>query len=369
MAVTEVELTWTGQTGSTDDTGGKKFAATFIVTVDSPSDGAQVVLGAQGVGGFTDTLVTIGDAYAFGNDADSDAVCDSLRPTRFRETRLRWKVTAGWATPGSTQSGTDSSGNQTSDPLEFRDDLSIEFAKVSEPVYKAILRTAGLGGAFAQHRRREPGGGLFNVPPMAAGKELPVMSTAGEVLDPPLEKDHTLFIFRRTTSRAAFLFEDATEYSGAINADDFTFTIPGKTAADAEVYTAKKYTALADNFGGVYHFANGIFYWRFRYELIIDPKGWRVDVLNQGFQQYADSGVWTGRVDDANAKILWTDTDFPPGSLKARRVRIPDHEGRGLPKPSNLDNDGLPQGDGVDPLFITWSKLDELPFTGHALFA
>lgn len=333
MAVSTITNLFAGQTGSrTRDK--RTYEGVWMVQVTDPADGPRIV---------TDALKSwLGKSWTnFCNDVDSSAKCVSLVPTRVPDTRLIWTVKGTWETPeGGDGNSDDGGGKDGDDPTKWRDEVEWGAVKVMVPVERAINRTdlTGVG-------RPE-------------GSEGPLVNAAGEVFDPPPEREDSHAVLRITKYQAFFPEMIADNYANAINSGPFAIAKPGLTVM------FPKYTAKMEPITGSLNWhkrTDGIevFYWKNTYELHRRRGGWREELVNRGRNRRAGAedpsglgGQISAHSPGGRPRMEWRpdlarirdDDDFPTG-------------------PVLLDLKGQPLPKHEDAVYLKYSFYPELDFS------
>lgn len=330
MSVSSVTVKHDDWTASVTDEK-RTYTGTLIVQVSSRSDGPEVV-----VAGCT---VSLGDTYALGNDSDSDAICTSLDPKPVGGTGKLWHVAVKYETQdGESESGQDVNGNPTNNPLEFRDEVEVNWNTYSVPVEKAIFREGFVGDALIKR---------------PVDSEGPVHNSVFVPFDPPLERDMSRLVLRVTRYHAAFPIATAILYKDAINSDVFTVN---KVPQQLGEFQVPKYAAKMRPITGVWTTVNDYDVWRTTYEVEIDFEyGWRPQVVDRGVCARAAAGDPNGR-----GGII-SPSEIVEGVPQVRRML--DAEGFPIAEPVLLNGDGQPLADNEEPVYLTWSVYSrELPF-------
>jgi hypothetical protein len=332
MSLTLNGLADAGPTGSWDDKGKREYTAVYKITSTSANVGPQQILSCPGL-----PIPGI-SYYAASGDLDAQAICRRLTPSRV-DGRLIWLVTASFATDPEDDKRRDEDGKPESDPYKWADQISLGGAQFQRPLEKAIYREGFKGGAAGE---------------TPAGKEGPPKNSAGVVFSPPFEIDDSRKVLRITKVVDKFPTSDWLKYQDAINSDTWTFN----KKKLGFTHTFEKYTAKCQSIEGVLKVettADGpIRYWEVTYEIHGNKKGWRVELLDQGFHAAQRAGD-----DDGHGGTVSSSTVIA-GQPRVRRLMDPD--GHPVSEPQLLDGDGQPLAANAEPVYITYSGYDELPF-------
>jgi hypothetical protein len=328
MSVTEVNPHYLGQS-SNNNAKKRTYNGTYLVHVDNPEDGQTLVENDY-------RIPYYGKPFQFGNASDPLAFCTDKRASRVSGTRLMWEVEVTWETKDQeNDDNNDDDGNPSDNPFDWRDKWSWGGAKFTGPLEKAILQSEEMP------KIREK------------GKDGPPVNAAGDIFDPPEERDFSRGVLRITKFLENFPSSIDDEYQDAINSDTFTIRKPGLVRR-FEPYTVKM-EPLSGSLN--YHKAqNGveIAYVQVEYELVFRKDGWRFKVLNRGFNRRQQAG-------DQNDNGV-TISSADQIANRARRAVIKDDDDHPPKVPVPLDWDGQPLASGKDPIFIVYSGYKELPF-------
>lgn len=340
MAVSTVTKLFSGQTGSRTAKE-RTYEASWMVVVTDPKDGPKIVVDA--------VKEWLGKPWTgFSNDVDSTARCESLVPSRVPDTRLVWTVKGTWKTESQGDGGVGDGGSIEFDPTKWRDEVEVGSVKVTVPVDKATILIA-----LPKIKR----------PQNSVG---PIVNAAGDVLDPPIEKEESHQVIRITKYEAEFPSHLAPAYDNAINSDGFTISKPGLHR------DIKRYQAKMEPITGSlnwYERKDGtqFAYWKNVYELHIKQSGWRVEVVNRGRNRRAGPGDPNGQADKDGGKFI------SPGELAQRKkfrppvTRIRDDDDFPV-GPVLLDLDGNPlQAYDKNATYIPYGLYFEVEFANLGL--
>lgn len=344
MAVTGHVLAWRGASG--DDDGKKRsYKAVYRVYTDNQLDGAQVVLDYF----YTGSMPNPGDRtpYDYGNDSDPLALCNKISvPEHESGSALIWLVTVDFTTEtNETAGGTDSNGDPTNNPLDFRPDFSTSFFMVQRPVWEAVYR-GGFTGTVATI--------------IADGDKIPPQASTYTVFDPPLEKEVALKRFSITINTSYFNDTASIGFLKKCNDKDMTLNpnLGYSFAWDLEI---AKGTGLLNDYksvikresveiGGV---KQVIDYISLTAEILIDREGWLKKVVDRDRVRGAKAGDADGRGGTISA------ADVVDGMAFVDAIRGPG--GDIVNEPVLLNGDGQPLQVPCAPGDVIWTKWELYP--------
>lgn len=345
MSITKSEIHWKGWVGSrTKDQ--RRYVAVWRVSTNNINDGPQYVLtnygGAQ-----------IGTPYALGNDADLEAVCSSLTPSRIDpdHTSTEWFVTAAYESPKrEEEEREDEEGNPDRHPLNWEPVLDRSHAQYQVPVERAIF----LGKTSRAFGDDEPQ--AMPHLDLGIGDSTPVLNSAGVMFAPPLEKDESRIVYR-CTKNFAVAPTSHDEYQDTINRDAWIYAI----ASPPFTKSFKKFSCKMQQIGmsqQLYVDTRGerFPYWRVVYEWheIIHPPYWDDFVVDRGYAAIACDGDpdGTGNTVDPSSQV-----DGIP-----RIRRLVDERGYPTGDPPLLNGKGYPLSCGDPPVYLGYRKYDTKAF-------
>lgn len=290
MACTGYQLTRKGSTG-TAEPGRREYTATYHIFTDSLLDQAQTVLDYF----FTNPALPDTEErtpYTYGNDDDELAFCNRISVPERAGGAGVWEVTVNFSTEEETTGGAggiDSTGNPTSNPLDFRPDIQTSFYNTTVPVYKAIYRGGYTGGPVLA-------GGL------ADGDTITPQNSAGIVFVPGLEKEVGVQRVTLTVNTQSFNNTLANLYLNAVNEDaiklrdnigyDFVWEleIPKRTARLNNYSVTVKRESI--EISGA---RQTIDYLSVAVEMLVKKDGWRDEIVDKGDVRAGASGEPDGR--------------------------------------------------------------------------
>jgi len=106
----------------------------------------------------------------------------------------------------------------------------------------------------------------------------PILNTAGDAFDPPLEvtRTHPVIVFTR--NEPSFTFDYALSYMDHVNSGSYLGAGAG--------------TVKCNDIAAQKMFAQAQEYWQVRYEFEYNPDGWQPQVLNAGYMQLFSGGKY-----------------------------------------------------------------------------
>ena len=276
----------------------------------------------------------IGQTLNVLGSVDRAVEVSSVEPKRLGP--KQWRVTVTWRSPDQDQTNPnkDGSGNETNDPFDWSDEVSVTFSKLQVPCYKA------------KHR-----GGLFGV---GDGFEMTPANSATVPFNPPLMRDMAVRIVR--------ISKYVRDYDGAVNgkwidvvnSDIVNINKPQQNFRD----TWEKFTAKVENFGGTFQVVNKKKVWKVDLEVHVHPISWRDEVPDRGLHRRAIPGDADG-LGGTFGQLLQTQLPV---------VRITDKQGHPVSEEVLLSGFGAPKPHTVPPVFITYQKYEERAFKGALNF-
>ncbi len=337
MSVTSCELAWSGATGSISGEAkqrklSREYDAIYRVITNNARDQAQQIMAY-----FAQNGPWIGFPYVYANDYDGDALLHSISPVRDAKSAFVWQVTCHYKTlHDDDDKREDEDGNETDDPLKWRDEIDISFTQLMVPVEKAKY-LAGFVGQAAQLRR--------------VGSEGPEVNSAFVPFDPPREKEISIRVVRIVKRKKQWDSGSATAWIGRINERDYTLSKP---KYNLRKETWPKHHAKLVSYGGSFHIENDVKHWRIEIEIHVNPLGWNPEILDRGVCARATFGDPDGRGGTLSSG------DLIPGRPEVRR--LVDADEVPIDEPVLLDGDGQPLALGQPPVYLTYQELDEMDF-------
>lgn len=338
MSFTSHQLHWNGATGSHSNSS-PEYTAVYRLFSDDPDDQSQTAIAYV-----LANIAALGDSYAYANDANASALLDRIDANRELGTNNVWIATLHYAVPsgddGTEEGGTDSDGNPTNDPLEFRDEVSIDSVQYTVPMLKAEY-LSGFGGMVG--------------PKWPPGKIGPVVNSCLMPFDPPPEADDSRQVVTIKRNRLAF---DADEHAfeNVVNNQNIGFVYRGVT----KVFM--KYTAKIRRVGCAMRRVNNIDF--LEVSITIDHKrdGWRFEFLDQGMYANQCQNQPNGRGGEIGPG------DILEGTPPVRALADPDEQP--ITQPVLLDGHGQPLDvcNNAAPCYIKYRYHEERDYKALAIF-
>ncbi len=280
----------------------RAYTREFRVQVDSLADGPKTACSAPGI-------PRLYDPYVFGNESDDYALVRDIDADRMQGASLYWKVTVRYETPepvnerGNSPSGTQhEQAGQHDNPLAMLAEVQSSTEKFREVIYSVYDTTTGT--------------------------LTPCKNTAGQVFDPPPEKDATRLVLSITRNEAISVLHPAVDviYSDAVNSDTWWGCPPGTWKCQG-ISTQRETKQLSS--GAIFP------YLRCTYKFEARPS-WDLQIL--------DAGSYSIQVFD----------------VKRRKIQFKTDDGH--PRIGALDGQGEELRDGLPPVYLTFRVYPRRPF-------
>lgn len=343
MAVTEVKLSSQGSSGSASgsDNGTVKatYRSAYRVACNSPLDTVDEVLHKFRT---TPTLPWMGRAFRFGNGFNATVRCKSVDADQVENGDGRFIARCSFESLDSQEQdqGQDPSGQATSNPFLWHDEIQVSFQNILIPVEQAKL--------FGT----DPKGINASIKPGYIG---PIVNSAGDPMDPTLEEELRIKVLRITKN---FQNYDDSAFSAnvnAINNDVFTIDkLKNKFRMSVGKYQAKFGNPTAD-----FQVSGNIAYWRVTGELLINPLplGWLRYVPDRGRNRRQMPG------DKNNHGVTISPGDTPVTLVKLK-TPILDADDNPILDTVLLDGNGQPHDQKKPPVYFIWETKLLKPFAG-----
>ena len=279
---------WNGRQASVDTKNVRNYTRTFRIITDSMLDGP-----------FQVTAIPPPFPVLFGfysdpaGGIDLGALCNKITPRQTDEPFV-WEVTCEFS-------------SKIDNPEQAQDGSAQQNPLLRPPVVKWSMAK-------------------FQRPVDQDNDGSPIVNSAGERFDPPIEIDDSRPVLHISRNEATVDPSLIVQYQDAVNADTFFGCDPG---------TAKMDSICAES-----AFENGVFYWKFEYEIHFRFDGWAVQPLDQGYHHLV-SGVPS--------------------------VNRDPQSGNPYPAPRLLDGAGNMLGSGGTPVFLSFDVYNSLPFAPLSL--
>lgn len=356
MTISSVELKQEGTSlsGSGDDQDGLKrnYTANYRVVTDDPTTSPKAI---EAHFKATTSLPWYGRSWKWNgatNDSDSEAICKKLEISHRPKSGGVFDVEATFepkdgSEPNKEKPSNSPDGELTDDPLGWREQLTITYTQITEPVMWARFMgfTTGVNG-------NDPYRGL-NAMQIGA-----LMCPQGSNLVPfnPLpEKEIDLKVIRMTKNVPNFDSNAADRWVSSVNTDLVDFSRPNLGIA-LKVFPL---TGRLKQIGATSEFQNGRAFVRREIEIWVHPRGWR--------GRLADMGLLTKPLDPADAGFV------SPGDIlnrKPNRVEqtVPkDADDYPIGEPILLDGFGRPlrSNNPHRTIWSNWQYYDEKQWAGN----
>lgn len=211
MAIKSVHLLKKSRDGNFDENGGRQYRSVYLVQTSDPHVSHHAVMTATGI-----------PQRGTAHPEDSGAKVKTIDAEVDNDDGLKWLVSVTWQSPT----------------------LEIETSPILEP--------PEISYGFAQFSR-------------VADKDIddnPIVNSAGETFDPPLEQDDSRAVVLIKRNEASFYFARAIAYQDAVNTDAYSGAEPG-TLKIARITADRKV-----------HSVFGVYY-EVTYEIHYRPDGWK----------------------------------------------------------------------------------------------
>lgn len=236
MAVAEVKLASTGRAGTDDVTGVRTYTTVYLVRTDSAYDTKSIVTSHP-------SIPQYGQFYQTSTETDATAFLQSRSAQQLSaESNLLWAVTCVHST---TAFNNVNGMLPIVDPFGAEAVVEWDFHEDKEAAY------------FAYDNQDKP---------------VPISNSAGDVYDPPLERDFSRLILRVEKNFASYDPLLASQYANTVNSDNW-LGFP-------------KWTILCKPFKGKLTIDHGVTYWRVTFEFHFDFRRWTSKVWDTGLREF-----------------------------------------------------------------------------------
>jgi hypothetical protein len=243
-------------TGRDAATGVREYEAVYAVETDSPHDGPKTVKDAVGIPKYGDywrtSTETDTEAYLFDKNAEADP-----------ENTQIWNVTCTYST------ATDASAGQAGAGLVIPEQKEVDLAPELE--WDFVERT--VAAYYAYEAILYQGGKVIRVlDDTKRGHILPIVNSARDFFDPPLERDDARLVLRLSRAVGSYNPILALQYANVLNSDTY-LGFPPKTIL------LKPIRAKAV-------FEKGLTYFRINTEMHFRLDLWYHDVWDAGMREF-----------------------------------------------------------------------------------
>jgi hypothetical protein len=345
MSVTEVKTASTGVGGevSGNDSGSISvtYRSSYWVKCSSAADTQDTVLRyfMQNA-----DYPWPGRPFKFGNDFNTNMFTRTVNANYIENSDGKFRVDCTFQSlqgGDQQQQGQTPSGNNSTNPLQWHDEIHVSFTQISIPVESAIFKGFTKLGV--------------NNKSFKQGKEMAIMNSACKPFDPTIEDEIDIKVIRMTRNVEAYDDTQLTQYQGAINSDVVTINKPNyKFKTSFGLYHGRIKSLTAD-----FQITNGIPYYKHGIEIHVYPPGkygWLRLLLDQGFEELYREG--DKRPDGQTVSI----SELPsnrPFEVKT----ITDEEGLPVTSPVRLDGNGKMLKPEDDPVYLIYQTRKLLPFS------
>lgn len=353
MTIQSVALTQEGtslaSTGSDDTTVKRVYTAHYRVITDNATTSSKAIekhfRATPSLAWFGRTWKWTGTGTA--NDNDPDSICKKLEVSHQPGSAGIFRVEATYEPRDSDkpkENPNNDDGTDTSDPLEWREQMSINYTQITEPVMWAIFHgfTTGPKGDILIPGTNALQRGLTYVPQNAA--LVPY--------DPLPEKEIDIKVIRMTSSVPLF---DSNTYDAWISTvnDDPVFFIKRHLGM---IVSIEPYKGRLKSVNATSDFQNGKAFVRREIEIWVNPNGWRGRLANLGH------AVKPKPEDDG----FVSPGDLVNKPAQAEQITAVDVNGLPMTAPLPLDSFGqlLRSKDKNKEVWTNWQYYDERRWTG-----
>lgn len=282
MTINSVNETWAGETGSADNTWQRTYSRVFQVITDSPSHSVFEVGSASGI----PLLWSL-------HPDDTRCFCDKITPKRLASSRQIWEVTCSYTNKLDEEDEPDENPLSRPWKLSWTSQL---FTKVAERGIKRETINAG---------------GTTIVPAPGGSIEGPIINSAGDQFDPPVEIEQSnwqLTAKKNIATVPTWLMD----YRDSLNNSQITI---------AGINFGKGELRINSMSIGEYAFENTIGFYPFEIQIAQRSETWMRELLDQGTHEVKTVNIG--------------------GAATVSRLRIVDKKGQHVTEPVRLDGGGV----------------------------
>lgn len=336
MAITSAQVAFTGSSGRVDRESEEYVVRYKVITNDANDQAETVVDHFRNDGNLPFLGTQYAGVFAPGNDDNALCSCREINvPRRQEGIDKAWYPELMFRTPTAEE-------QEDPNPLNWLDDLDIGWVKYTVAVEEAVY----LGGFLGNTE------GILGRAPGSVG---PVINSAGDQYDPPLEDTPSYQVLRITKYRNAYPEATALTHTNAINNDVFNIIKPRHSYAKVVQQYTCYLNVINGRFGTRYVDKQEVNFWANTWELWIKAEGWRVKLHDKGDRARRQT-------DDPDGKggSMSTADIAPAGRIENDMVRDRDGMPGGIVL---LDGEGQPQiKKPFVPIVLTYGVKTELPF-------
>ncbi len=304
MSVSYVKELFEGRRASDSQERRRTYTRVYEVRTTDPNDSGYVAGGASG-------LPRGGDAHP----DDNAAFVVKNDPAQHSEDPTLWTVTIEYDTQlsntaiGKESQQVDSSGETTTNPDSPSEAGQRQENPLSRPPTYSV----------SHEKVQEVVEYDYNGDP--------ILNSAGDPFDPPPMREVSYPVLTIKKNMVSFTYTMLEQYQDAVNSATWRGFEPGKVKIDGINWESA--------------FENGITYWVVTFVFKVRYKGWRLRLLDTGFNE-----------------LIAAETDRP-----AYKRRIKDKDGAYPNEPQLLNGDGQRLGADEAPVFLEPKQIfRELPF-------
>lgn len=277
-----------------------------------------------------------------GSDSDPSSICKKIDVGHIPGSAGIFKVEATFEPidgEDNKEKPDNDKGDNTDDPLNWREQVSVNYTQITVPVWFATFRgfSTGFGGNTDM-----AGTNLMQI-----GRSYVPMNSALVPYDPLPEMELDIKVIRFTRNIAEFDSNNYDPWIGTVNSDAVVINKPNlkfKVQFGPLVARMKSISATSD-------FQNGVSFFRREVEIWVNPNGWRGRLLDQGFA----------------SRLSNTDDGFvSPGDLEnqpwlVEQRLMKDQDDYPMTSPMPLDGFGrvLRTDQANNQVWTNWSWYDE----------
>jgi hypothetical protein len=283
-----------------------------------------------------------GRTYNYAGGFDVTSVCRTV-DVKYVENSggTQWIVDSTFAPEqGQAEEKPDAQGNNTTNPLFWRDEIDVSYSQFTIPVEAAEFR------AFVPN--------FINNQFFPFGYKGAVVNSAIKPYDPTLEEEAQLKIIRITKHGPVYQGGNFDAYQGAINGDTVTINKP----LYRFFQVIPPFRGLIKGLSATFAISNNIPHWRQTMELHISPLlfGWFRPLIDRGLDARRAQGDPNGRGGTVSASEV---SAF--GAVHHEPIK--DRDGVPVTEPVLLDGNGQPLKPGLSPVIMVWNTRKIMPFS------
>jgi hypothetical protein len=352
MTILSVDLTQQGASLSGDGDGTRQkrsYSANYIVKTDDPTTSTKAI---EKHFKNSPPLPWYGRSWKWtgtaGNDSDPDSICKKFTVSHEPQSAGIFKVVAEFEPidgddKDKEKPSNSDSGDNSRDPLEWREQMSISYTQVTEPVMLAVFRgfTTGANGDQV-------------IPGIAAlqigGTYIP-QNSALVPYDPLPEREIDIKVIRLTKNVPEWDGNAADAWQRTVNTDLVTINKPQLKM----IVRIRPLQGRLKQISATSDFQNGVAFVRREVEIWVHPNGWRGRLADMGHHALALNENEEGFVSPG-------DLINNPGRLE--QITLKDKDDYPSTAPVPLDGFGKPlrTKDATKNVWGNWSYYREVPW-------